>query len=232
VLVVVAGPEDPTAHSLVAHWAADDARLLTCDDLSVAGWCFAPADPAASTAVVGGHPVAVADVAGVLTRLPGVSPAMLSHIEPADRVYVATEMHAFLVAWLDALPCPVLNRPSPGCLAGPSWRHEQWVQTAAQIGMPVQPVQLSTHTAFTSPPAPAATTDRSSVTVVGRQVVGSVDRALAQQARDLALAAGVELLAVQFDGATPGSRFLEATLWPDLGDDDVTDALLSYFHGR
>ena len=72
-IVVVAGREDAMAQSLVTHWAADDARLLTCDDLSVAGWSYAPTDPAASTAVVGGRPVAVADVAGVLTRLPGVS---------------------------------------------------------------------------------------------------------------------------------------------------------------
>jgi hypothetical protein len=231
-IVVVAGQQDSMAQSLVARWAADDARLLTCDDLSEAGWSYAPSDPAASTAVVGGRPVAVTDMAGVLTRLLGVSADMLPHIDPADRTYVATEMHAFLVAWLDALPCPVLNRPSPDCLMGPYWRREKWVQRAAQLGIPVVPVQRSTRSSCTSAPTPTTVKDGVTVTVVGRRAVGSVDHTLARQARDLAMAAGVELLGVRFDGPEPGSRFLDATLWPDITDEDVADALLGYFHGN
>jgi hypothetical protein len=230
VLIIVAGPQDSTARALVARWTARDARLLTCDDLSVAGWNYVPTDPAASTAVVGGRPVAVTDVAGVLTRLPGVSADMLPHIDPEDRTYVATEMHAFLVAWLAALPCPVLNRPSPDCLVGPYWRREKWVQKAAHLGIPVVPVQRSTPTSSLSAPAAAATTDGVTVTVVGGCAVGDVAPPLAQHARDLAVAAGVELLGVRFDGTNPGSRFLDATLWPDVADDAVADALLDYFN--
>jgi hypothetical protein len=229
-LVIVAGPRDATARALVARWTAHDARLLTCDDLSVAGWNYAPTDPAASTAVVGGCPVAVTDVVGVLTRLPGVSAEMLPHIDPADRSYVATEMHAFLVSWLNALPCPILNRPSPDCLVGPYWRREKWVRKAAHLGIPVVPVQRSTQASAISAPNLAATTYGVTVTVVGSHVVGDVAPALARHARELAVAAGVELLGVQFDGTTTGSRFLDATLWPDVADDAVAAALLDHFN--
>jgi len=230
VLVIIAGQQDSTARALVARWTAHDARLLTCDDLSVAGWTYAPTDPAASTAVVGGRSAAVTDFAGVVTRLPGVSGEMLPHIDPEDRTYVATEMHAFLVAWLNALPCPVLNRPSPDSLAGPYWRREKWVQKAAHLGIPVVPVQRSTQVSSMSAPTVAANTDGVTVTVVGGRAVGDVAAALARHARDLAVAAGVELLGVRFDGTTPGSRFVDATLWPDVADDAVADALLNYFN--
>ena len=32
-----------------------------------------------------------------------------------DSAYVQSERHAALIAWLAALPCPVINRPSPDC---------------------------------------------------------------------------------------------------------------------
>jgi hypothetical protein len=37
-LVVVASRYDETARSLVDRWAKQEARLLTCEDLSVVGW--------------------------------------------------------------------------------------------------------------------------------------------------------------------------------------------------
>ena len=40
-------------------------------------------------------------------------------------------MMAFLASWLNGLPSPVFNRPTPVCLMGPNWRQEQWVHAAA-----------------------------------------------------------------------------------------------------
>ena len=136
--IVIASRHDLIARDLVARWMAYDAVLLTCEDLSVVGWRHYPGAPEASTARVGGREVRMGHIAGVLTRLPYISDAELSHIVTDDRAYVAAEMMAFLVSWLSQLTCPVLNRPTPSCLVGPYWRQAQWVYIAAQLGLPVR----------------------------------------------------------------------------------------------
>jgi hypothetical protein len=72
---------------------------------------------------------------------------------------------AFLVFWLAELACPMLNRPSPGRLNGPSWRHEQWVAQAARVGL-----WVVSETRRLTLKAPASLSQRPaacSVTVVG-----------------------------------------------------------------
>ncbi len=142
-LVVVAGRHDATAKTFVERHAAAGVALLSSDDLSRPGWRFSLASGGPGpdgAAVVGGHQVATADVAGVLTRLPRVTEAELPGIVPEDRTYVAAEMTAFLLAWLSSLRCPVLNRPTTTCLAGPYWWPAQWVRVAHALGVPVRPV--------------------------------------------------------------------------------------------
>jgi hypothetical protein len=227
VLVVVASRFDRQARSLVDRWADHDARLLTCDDLAAPGWNHHTAAPAHSTAVIGGRIVPIAQIAGVLTRLPSVLDYELSEIRPDDRDYVAAEMTAFLTAWLGGLDCPVLNRPTATCLAGPSWRPEQWAHAAARLGMRVRPVRRRVVPSVDrSPPdsvPPAAT-----VTVVGRRCLGPVAKELAAQARRLADVAGVDLLDVLFSGPEPTATFVGASIWPDLDATGVADAALAY----
>src|SRR5262249_22344328 len=63
------------------------------------------------------------------------------------------------------------------------------------------------------------------VTVVGSRHFGTDDAVLAQRAHALADAAGVELLAVEFDGPHRDARFVDASLWPDLRDGAIADAV-------
>lgn len=226
-LVVVARSQDQAAQALTARWAPHRAALLSCEDLSTAGWRYPLGAPEASTAVVGGRVVPVDEIAGVLTRLPAVTPQDLGHIVPEDRDYVAAEMTAFLVAWLAALRCPVLNRPTPGFLMGPSWRHEQWVRTAARLDIPVQPVRRSSGPAADTAAEHAAVSP-ATVTVVGTRCFGPVDARLMVQAQRLADAAEVDLLAVHFSGPEAGAAFLAADLWPDVTAPDVAEAILAY----
>ena len=228
-IVVIASRYDEIARALVARWEAYDARLLTCEDLSVCGWRYYPSDSRLSTAVIGGQEVAQEKIRGVLTRLPSVYVEELFHIVPADRAYVAVEMTSFLVSWLSRLQCPVLNRPTPTCLSGPYWRQERWVCIAAQIGIPVRSVQrrivrVSGNLPEEEEPKPSPVT----VTIVGNRCFGAVDEALHIQARRIADAANVDLLAVQFSGPKAGSFFVGANLWPDVTADDVADAVLDY----
>ena len=224
-LLVIAHRGDAAAQTLVHRWDAHDAHLLSCEDLSTAGWCHCLGDLGASTAVIGGRVVGIEQITAVLTLLPCVTADQLIHIVPADRIYVAAEMTAFLVSWLSELPCPVLNRPSPGCLMGPNWGVPQWVHAAADAGIPVRPVHR--RVALWADPAPElAEVTPTSVTVIGGRCFGEADKRLAKHARRLAAMAGVDMLAVHFDGRDSGARLFGADLRPDISSTAIADAIL------
>ncbi len=225
-LVIVASRHDGVARRLADRWAAHGAALLTCEDLSTAGWCHPVGVAGRSTAVVGGRVVAAEEITGVLTRRPYVVEQELGHIVPADRAYVAWEMTAFLLSWLSSLECPILNRPTPSGLSGPNWWPEQWAYAAARFGLPVRPVRrrvVGQHDAPAATDPPPLT-----VTVVGERCIGPVDPALAAQARRFARAVGVDLLAVHFSGPEPGAEFIGANLWPDVSEPEIASATFEY----
>jgi hypothetical protein len=139
VIVVVASGSDEAARALPRQWSGRDVRLLTAADLSTPGWSATLPGEARSTAVIEGHPVDVAQISAVLTRLPSIGVHELGHIAGPERPYVAAEMNAFLLWWLARLACPVVNRPAPPRLSGPAWRPERWCVVAAGLGVPVEP---------------------------------------------------------------------------------------------
>lgn len=212
-LAVLASALDPAARDLVAAWASADAALISAEDLSSEGWSFRVADPAGGTAVVEGRRVPVRRLRAVLTRRPAVVAEELAWIDPADRAYMAAEMNAFLVAWLHALPCPVVNRPTARALTGPAWGPLHWAASAAGARVDwVKDGHGPMH----------------DVTVCGRATVGAASHSEAAAARALADAAGVELLGVRFceRGACA------ATPSPRLDEDDVRAALLGQLLAR
>ena len=227
-IIILASRHDTIAHALVAHWEAGTAQVLTPEDLSVRGWRYYPGALHRSTPVLGGRAVAQEEIHGVLTRLPCVWEQDLGHIVPADRSYVAAEMTAFFLCWLSELPCPVLNRPTPGCLAGPFWRQEQWVFAAAREGMRVRPIQRQIRRATPSIP-PHQESSATMVTVVGDRCFGDGDETLQSHARRLAAVANVDLLGVQFSGPEAEAAFIGATLWPEVTATGVANAILEYF---
>jgi hypothetical protein len=229
-LVITATRQDLVAQALASLWAAHDAAVLTSADLAMSGWRDYLNTNEGSTAVVSGQIVAVEEITGVLTLLPGVFEEELGAIVPEDRVYVATEMTAFLFSWLSRLKCPVLNRPTPTCLSGPYWRPEQWINAAAQVGIPVHRLHRQ---AVLSGATQLELSERQStnVTVVGTQCFGAVDVTLAVQARRLADLAQVDLLEVQFSSSEPGANFISVNLWPDITANEVANAILAYLQG-
>jgi hypothetical protein len=213
VLVVVASNLDPAARDLVAAWSQADAALISAEDLSTAGWNFQVADPGRGTAVVDSRRVPVRELRAVLTRRPAVVAEELAWIDPADRTYVAAEINAFLLAWLCALPCPVVNLPTSRCLVGPAWPPLHWAVAAARAG--VHWVTDATGAAH-------------DVVVCGENCIGAASPTEATVARTLALAAGVELLGVRFSA----QGVCAATPSPRLDDEDVRAALLDHLLGR
>jgi len=229
VIAVLASRYDAGARTLVGHWGAARAALLTCEDLSVPGWRHYLAATGAPTAVIGGHEVALGEITGVVTCLPNVPELELLHIVPADRAYVAAEMTAFLLSWLSTLSCPVVNRPSPTCLSGPYWRPEQWAHAASGAGLRVQPVHRRVALAAADTPARQAGV---TVTVIGERVLGDADADVLAGIRRLAKAAGVEMLAVRISDPGPDATFLEAEPQPNLTSPETADAVLDYLEGR
>ena len=231
-VVVIASRGDRAAREFVERYAAAGARLMTPQDLSVKGWRHRPDMIHTSTAVVAGQPLARGDITGVITRLAFVTEYDLGYIVPADRTYVAAEMTALLRCWLAELPCPILNPPTPNCLSGPYWSHAKWVFTAGRLGLPITPVCRRLTRSATLTTMSEAQTTAIAVTVVGARCFGEVHPTVGQQARQLADAAGVDLLTVYFSGSEPGSRFVRADLWPDMTQDEVANAIFTYVGGK
>ena len=229
-LVVVGSRHDPGACEIVQQWERWGAALLSCEDLSASGWRYSPSDHAASRAVVSGQVIPDAAIRGVLVRRPWILQQELTWIAAADREFVAAEMSAFLLAWLSQLPCPVLNRPRGSSLCGPNWQPQQWAHMAANVGFPVEPSRWQV------PPSARAkveeTSDRAlqsvEAVVVGDRCLGDVNDDQAANAKNLAAAAGVALLAVFFGHANGRSRFVAANAMPDLKDSRVADAVREY----
>jgi hypothetical protein len=211
VLVVLASRFDSQAAALAAAWGPD-AALMTPADLSTIGWCFDPADLARSTAVVAGGIVPCAAIGGVVTALPCVFEHELDQIAEEDRRYVASEMTAFLLAWLTALPCPVVNRPHPNCLSGPPWSTVRWRAEARRAGFQLSAGQ------------PAVAT----LNVVGDQCFGVSDPALAAAAHRLAAAARADVLALRLDARAA----VVSAAHPGFSDPQVGAALERLIRGR
>lgn len=230
-VLMFANAGDEVAAGFVRRYARCGVRLVTPRDLSRAGWLCEFRDGASSVqAVVDGRPVPQGRLAGVIARLGCVTTADLPHIEAGDRAYVAAEMRAFLAAWLHALPCPVLNRPSPTCLAGNWWPPHKWVQTAVRLGIRVSVVEQRVDLGASRRRHHPTTRDASvtNVTIVGSRTIGRASPRLVRQARMLSHAAGLDCVTVQFSSPTDEAVFLGATLWPDLADVTIAEAVLRH----
>ena len=217
-LVVLAHPRDFAARAM-ADRSPQSVCLMTPRDLSQPGWRHHVGATGEEWCVVSGRPIRTATLQGVITRIPCVSPADLTHITGEDREYVAAEMTAFLASWLTRLRCPVLNRPDATSLMGPNRGRERWLLLAARAGL--HPVERRC-----TAPGHAATLATATVAVIGRQWIGAVAPELGAQAVRLAEQAGVDLLTVQFDSAAAAGAFVCAELAVDIGSDAIASALL------
>jgi len=179
--------------------------------------------------IAAGEPLFTQEIAGVLTRLPGISASDLPHILPQDRGYLAAEMTAFLLSWLDQLPCPKLNRPGANGLNGPFLRLQEWHYLAAQRGIPVVPLQQ--HISYQKDPIQHHHADAATVVIVGDEHVGNLHPQLVTYAHTLGDAVGVELFAAQFTHADADAQLIAVDLLPPLSE-AVIKAIGGYFAER
>jgi hypothetical protein len=215
--LIIASVADAASRELAAGWAPADVRCISPAECCAPGWSHFVAAPGCRGAIaIAGSVIPEQEITGLLTRTPWVSRYELPQIDEADRDYVATEVSAFLLSWLASRDCPVVNRPMPGCLAGPPWGERQWLAAAAAAG-------LRTTTLGTD----RLGEGRAIVTVVGRQCFGEADSELQASSLRLAELAQVELLDVHFDRAEAYASFVGANPFPPLDDIGVRAALFA-----
>lgn len=217
-MIAVIGSElDAAAGSLVKAWAGSDAVLLSAQDLCSRGWVFHTRGDDGGMFVAGGLPRPTAALRGVLVRRPAVVAEELPWIAAEDRQYVATEINAFLVAWLASLACPVLNRPTPTSLCGPAWSQTYWQVAAARAGVDwAEPGE-----------AGEAGTVRE-IVFCGGLHQGRASRQQCRAAARLAAASGTALLGLRF----AGDAVAAVTLQPRLEDPAVRALVLGCLAGR
>ena len=228
-VILMASERDEQARALAARYARDGLRMLVPADLSRRGWRWRSADPHTGVAVINEEPLLPDDIDGVITRLPWVLRYDLPDIQAREQEYVATEINAFLLIWLVSLRCPLLNRPSAQCLSGPGWHPHRWVNKAHELGIRAQPVRQNVSLPARPGIAEAEPPDAVNLTVVGAKVIGNAAAVLKRNALRLAAAANVQLLCVRFSTAGRDAILLGASLWPDLSDPDVGEAVWTYF---
>jgi hypothetical protein len=233
-LVVLASAHDVTAQAIVAAWAPWGAALCTPADLSTPGWRHRVGAPEETAAVVGGQVVCGAAIRGVLTRLWAVQLDDLPHIATEDRAYVAAEATAFLVAFLAALPCRVLNRPTAGSLCGPAWQPEQWIRTAFRAGIPVSAIRRSVRPgAWPERPEEPVAAQLLAIdgTVFADPALDAAGEAPAAWARTLAHAASAQLLSLGFVRQGAGFALATVDTMPSLELPAHLDAARDYLLG-
>jgi hypothetical protein len=230
-VIVVSNADDAVASAFVRRYARQGVRLLRPCDLSRPGWRYELGDHAGlSQAVVATRACPEEQLTGVITRLASVTPADLPHIDPADRTYVAQEMHAFLLAWLHTLPCPVLNRPTPVCLAGEWWAPQTWIHKASRLGIPVAKSEWSVMRGRRTKAVQRVTEESSTVdiTIVGSQIIGSAAPSVVQYANKLAQATALNLMTFRFTSPNDEAQFLDVSLRPNLMDRTIAAAVMRH----
>jgi hypothetical protein len=228
-LILLASERDEQARAFATRYAKDGLRVLVPADLSRPGWCWRSVDPLGSVALINAERLSSRDIDGVITRLPWVLECDLPGIRAGEQEYAAAEINAFLLAWLVSLRCPLLNRPSAQCLSGPGWRAQMWVRKAFELGIPACSVRQTISAATRSAIAEAEPDEAVAVTVVGDTVVGTAGAVLKRHAVRLAAAAGVQLLCVRFSSPARDAFLLGASLWPDLSDPKIGEAVWNHF---
>lgn len=246
-ILIIASRFDAGAAALARRWHRHDACVLTCEMLSQRGWVFIPGDPDEGRVVLAsGRTVDVRDISGAVTLLPYVGEAELPQIAKKDRPYVAAEMMAFLVAFLTALPCAVLNRPTPVCLTGPYLRPEGWLRAAAREGLRIRgvtrniprPLRAGSGGPLASgigrideTPEPYRL-----VVAVGRRVLADhsgehLSASFTDAVGRLARGSGAGLLTAAFVGAGEEPELVTVTSTADVAREDVCDAMLAELMG-
>lgn len=201
---------------------------MDVNDLSTAGWSVWPGCSSASSVVLEGRVIPCDEIVGVITLRPAIFQQELHDVVVADRDYVASELNAFLWAWLSGLSCPVINPPTTGCLSGPAWPLERWLHLAERLEIPLNAASLR----MKRRDDPSGLPPLCSTSILGELTSDGADQSLTAHTRALARAAGATFLTATFDSNGSDGRLLFVTTLPNCSSLDTTTLLEQFFFGN
>ena len=140
-IVVVGSRHDSVAADLVASWP--DAALCSAEDFVHQGWVWRHRQPESRTWIINAKPVRDEDVTGVFIRRPTVYAEELATIDPADRTFLASEIHAFLTFVLATTSARVVNPVIDGAFGEEALRPERWTAIASELGISLRPLRVA-----------------------------------------------------------------------------------------
>ncbi len=182
-----------------------------------------------------GDTVSSADIKGVLNRISTPALAHTRHAVKADGDYANSELTAFYLSWLHALPCPVLNRATPQGLCG-RWRHNsEWVALAAAAGLQVLPYRQSCQDAEGRGYEPLMASDgkgKSVIVLNGKLFGAEVSQETERSCIRLAEMAGMDAMGITLAATSAGTHvFAGASTLPvlELGGTPLLEHLFQTF---
>lgn len=179
--------------------------------------------------LVDGRRISSSRPAAILNRLWQAPRSRVDRVGGDDRDYAAQEMSALFLSWLNALPGPIVNRPTPQGLSG-RWRHpSQWTVLAAAAGLATQPYHQSDRTGPDQAWIVETPPDAVPVFAVDGEAVAPphVPPPVREACLRLASLAGEMLLGIDLVQRDGGWLMANATPTPDLmrGGEPLIDAL-------
>jgi len=185
-ILIIAEPFDMAAlwlHARIAESGGMPAKVVTPAQLSYAlsitQYLGSPHDDIAFR-LANEETIRMRDVAAVINRIVTVPQAHINQAPEADRNYASSEIHAFMLGWLGALPCPVFNPPSPESLSGPWHSDIAALNFAVLAGFACTPATLGTGEGLKPFAADTASVDTHFV--LDGQVIGALLDASARDA--------------------------------------------------
>ena len=258
--LILGHPFDSTANaveSALYQHGGFDVERASMDDLIRARWRheLTPRGAITTTHLCDTHRRPDPDI--VFNRLVPMT-AHFDHWTLTDRQYAHSELHAFLLSWLESMGDRVVNRPVCGNLIGPMDKPWLWIARAHEAGLPLHPSGATTSTRRFPAPAesverlelmpaePATLINRAvgfaarpdalvDVLVIGDRVVRGHQAHFAHGAcRRLARLTRTDVLSVRLSQLPNDDawHFVDATAAPAIEDHEAVDAVVELLAHR
>jgi hypothetical protein len=185
------------------------------------------------------------EIQATLNRMAYVPAWLVDDLVPEDRPYGLQELSALVLSWLQSLPAPTINPPSPRGMSGP-WRSPaEWALLSSQAGLDVMPIVFDSASdagesnvvngglgwCSIGPGVP----DGEDVIVVGDAVFSrhALPEDAVEACRRLAVAADTPILGLAFTEYDGRPMVAGVTPLPDLraGGDEIVDAVAALLAG-
>jgi hypothetical protein len=214
------------------------ASIFTCADLAEQSTSLYYPGFEKSTITVEGVTVPVHAITGVVNLLPMILPEELYFFPEEERDYQSAEFHALLTFFLDALPCPVINRPCGSALTGAFSQPLHWVDLAHKLNIPTVHLMIDSdnranHVGVAKP------RNHLEVVCFNQQIISFSNDAernftdYQTQAQEytlqLAKHSGSAYLKVAFEVAESQISMARTSILPDMRNDHLIQHIIDYF---